>query len=263
MARINWTAISERYYETGVDQGVLYVAPNTGGVPWSGLLSVNEAPTGGEVVPYYIDGFKFLQMSVAEEFEATIEAVSAPTSFAACDGSASLSNGLFATQQRRIPFDFTYRTLIGSDDKGLNEGYKIHLVYSAMVSPAPRGYGSIKNSADPLKLSWKVSTKPPKADGIRPTSHFVVDSTQTPPDLLLAIENILYGTPSTEARMPTVLELISIFQSGDGRDFVVTDNGDGSYEAYGWPVQIATPVTFTINHPDVVDNGDGSFTIDH
>ena len=44
MSKLKWDQIGERWYETGVDRGVLYVRDNTGaypvGVPWNGLTAV-------------------------------------------------------------------------------------------------------------------------------------------------------------------------------------------------------------------------------
>jgi hypothetical protein len=69
------------------------------GVPWNGLTSVNETPTGGDPKPAYIDGRKFRNIASSEEFKATIEAFAAPKEFGPCDGSRSIQNGLIATQQ--------------------------------------------------------------------------------------------------------------------------------------------------------------------
>ena len=51
MAHLNWDAVGERFYETGVDHGVLYVKSGSGyaaGVAWNGLVSVSESPSGAE-----------------------------------------------------------------------------------------------------------------------------------------------------------------------------------------------------------------------
>ena len=72
MARLVWDNVGERFYEAGVDRGVLYV--DDVGTPWSGLVSVDETPTGGEARPFYIDGVKYLNLSAQEEFAATISA---------------------------------------------------------------------------------------------------------------------------------------------------------------------------------------------
>jgi hypothetical protein len=45
------------------------------------------------------------------------------------------------------------------------------------------------------------------------TSHFVIDSRETPSGLLADVEDILYGTEINSARMPLVSELVTMFQS--------------------------------------------------
>lgn len=210
MTRLSWGSIGKRYFEAGVDRGVLYVGTNPG-VPWNGLKAVNEAPSGGEPKPYYIDGFKYLNVASAEEYAATLEAFSAPPEFGVCDGTVELQKGLFATEQPRKQFHLSYRTRIGNDIEGADHGSKIHLVYNALAKPSSRNNQTNGGSVSPLGLSWAITTNPPKATGFKPTAHFVIDSRLTPPDLWAAIEDILYGTLDLDARMPTVAEIIELF----------------------------------------------------
>ena len=212
MARLNWGVVAERFFETGVDHGVLYTGDGIG-VPWNGLTSVNETPTGGDPKPAYIDGRKFRNIASSEEFKATIEAFAAPKEFGPCDGSRSIQNGLIATQQPRQAFNFSYRTLIGNPIEGAEFGYKIHLVYNALAGPAQRTNGSIKDSTEASRLSWAITTLPPSLSNYKATSHFVIDSRETPSGLLADVEDILYGTEINSARMPLVSELVTMFQS--------------------------------------------------
>jgi len=71
MSKLTWDDQGERFFEMGVDRGVLYVDSDPG-VAWMGLISVTENVTGGEPRPYYLDGDKYLNLLTAEEFEATI-----------------------------------------------------------------------------------------------------------------------------------------------------------------------------------------------
>ena len=70
MAKIEWDAVGERLYETGVDRGVLYIPDETGvydtGVAWNGLVTVNETPTGAEESPQYADNIKYVSLYSAE-----------------------------------------------------------------------------------------------------------------------------------------------------------------------------------------------------
>lgn len=209
MTRLVWDAVGERFYETGVDHGVLYIG-NLGHA-WPGLVSVNESTAGGEPRPYYVDGFKYMNLAAAEEFEATIEAFSAPPEFAPCDGVNTMYSGLLITNQPRRPFGFSYRTRVGNDVDGADHGYKIHLVYNALAAPSERAYSTLSDQAEAPTRSWKLTTMAPKIYGHRPTAHFVIDSRTSPSDVLAAFEDLLYGTDITTPTLPTVPELLALF----------------------------------------------------
>lgn len=211
MPPLTWDAVGERVFETGIDHGVLYV-DGADGVAWNGLISVSESPSGGELSEYYIDGIKYLQLLSSEEFAATIEAYTYPDEFAQCDGTRPVGNGLFMTQQPRKQFGLSYRTKIGNDVNGVDLGYKIHLVYNVLAAPSARQSSSMTESVDPFNFSWSISTKPPTFVGYKPTAHMVIDSRDTPSDLLVQIEDILYGSVAP-ARLPSVAELIFLFNS--------------------------------------------------
>ena len=212
MTRLEWGTSGERFFESGIDRGVLYLQNETG-VPWNGLTAVSEAPSGGEPKPYYIDGFKYLNVASAEEYEADISAFSSPPEFGVCDGTVSISNGLFAAQQPRQSFGLSYRTLVGNDTEGLEHAYKIHLIYNALAAPSSRDNNTTGDSAEPMGLSWSITTMSPMIKGIRPTAHMVIDSRLTPPGYLAEIESILYGSESTSSRQPDISELIDIFSN--------------------------------------------------
>lgn len=210
MARLIWGSPTERFFEAGVDRGVLYLPANPG-VVWNGLISVAENPSGGGAQPYYQDGIKYLNLAEAEEFEATLTAFSSPREFGPCDGNVQIQSGLIATQQPRRSFGLSYRTKIGNMFEGADFAYKIHLVYNALAAPANRTNNSLGGSADPSTLSWSITTKPPTLSGFKPTAHLVIDSRYTDPDILLEVEEILYGTEADFPRIPDPDELIDIF----------------------------------------------------
>lgn len=210
MARIVWGARGERYFEMGVDRGVLYVGTDPG-VSWNGLISVPETPTGGLPRPYYLDGIKYANISSAEEFAAVLNAFSSPIEFGPCDGTLSIQNGLFITQQPRKPFGLSYRTLVGNDVEDDAHGYKIHLVYNALAAPSQRANASSSDTVDVVRLSWAISAKPPALSGYKPTAHLVIDTRTTDPSVLAEVEDILYGTEAEAPRLPSPTELIAIF----------------------------------------------------
>lgn len=211
MTRLVWGTVGERYFEAGADRGVLFI--DNVGFPWNGLKSVNEAPSGGEPKPFYIDGVKYLNVAAGEEYEATIEAFSAPPQFDACDGSQMIHAGLSLTQQPRKSFGLSYRTKIGNDVEGIDLGYKIHLVYNALAKPSTRSNNSIGSNTDPTTLSWDITTTPPTITGYRPTAHVVIDSRSTPSPTLAEVEDLIYGSSMTNAELPTIQELITLFGS--------------------------------------------------
>ena len=129
MAKLVWDESGKRLYETGVEKGVLYVQGENGqyqkGVAWNGLTAVTESPSGAEPTALYADDIKYLELFSAEEFGATIEAYTYPAEFEACDGSASLGEGVTIGQQDRKAFGLCYRTIVGNDVKGNENGYKL------------------------------------------------------------------------------------------------------------------------------------------
>lgn len=222
MAKLVWDKIGERFYETGVDHGVLYVQANGAypkGVAWNGLTSVSESPSGAEASPFYADNIKYLNLTSVEEFGATIEAYTYPDEFEACDGSAELAEGVKIGQQKRSAFGLCYRTRVGNDTDGDEKGYKLHLVYGAVASPSERNYQTVNDSPEPMTLSWSVTTTPVEVTGKRPTSCLIIDSRTADPTKLAALEDILYGKDgetgtATEPRLPLPNEIATMFSAG-------------------------------------------------
>ena len=209
MTRLSWGTPGERFYEAGIDRGVLYV--DNVGFAWNGLTSVQEKSSGGEPQPFYLDGFKYVQISATEDFEATIEAFSSPREFGPCDGSTELYAGLTVTQQKRKQFGLSYRTKVGDDLTGTDLGYKLHVVYNALAAPSERNNKTIQNGADVMSLSWDIQTNPPTVTWMRPTAHFIVDTRRALSADVTALEDILYGTTSVAPALPSVTALLAIF----------------------------------------------------
>lgn len=197
MAKLEWDKIGERYYQTGTDHGVLYVASNGTypvGVAWNGLTGVDESPSGAEASPQYADNIKYLELRSNEDFGATVTAFTYPDEFEQCDGSAEPTPGMFIGQQTRKPFGLSYRTKIGNDTDGDDHGYILHLVYGATASPSQRSYKTINDSPEPIEFSWEVTTTPVKIDGYKPVSHIRINSTKADSEKLGVLESVLYGT---------------------------------------------------------------------
>lgn len=259
MTRLDWNSVGSRFYEAGVDRGVLYV-DGYPGVPWNGLTSVNETPSGGDPKSFYLDGVKYLAITSPEEFEATITAYTYPNEFSRCNGDVQPRSGLFLTHQRRKSFGIAYRTMIGNDQSG-SYGYKLHVVYNALASPTERSNDSIKDTTEPEDFSWKITCKPPAIDGYRPTAHIVVDSRSTDPSVMSALEDILYGTETDQSRLPTLDEIVETFDTIS--TLTIVDNGDGTWTATA-PFDVIRMLDsdiFEITSPTAVFIDDDTYTI--
>lgn len=219
MPKLVWDKTGERYYETGVKNGVLYI-PTEGvyskGVAWNGLTAVTESPSGAEATALYADDMKYLSLYSAEEFGATIEAYTYPDEFAQCDGSAELTKGVSIGQQARKTFGLCYRTTIGNDTDGNDYGYKLHMIYGCMASPSEKAYATINDSPEAITFSWEVTTTPVSVAGFKPTASITIDSTKADPTKLAALEDILYGKdgePGSEARLPLPDEIKTLMSA--------------------------------------------------
>jgi hypothetical protein len=213
---LTWDGVGEKLYESGVDHGVLYLPDETGvydtGFAWNGLVSVTESPSGAESNPQFADNIKYLNLLSAEEFGGTIEAFTYPDEFGVCDGSVEPEPGVIVNQQGRKSFGLCYRTKIGNDVDGVDHGYKLHLVYGALVSPSEKAYQTINESPEAITFSWEFTTTPAPVTGYRPTSLITIDSTKVDPTDLAALELILYGssTGPTQPKLPTPDEVITL-----------------------------------------------------
>lgn len=211
--RIEWDKTGTRVYETGVDHGVLFPMRSGEykmGVAWNGLTNVTESPSGAESTAVYADNIKYLNLTSAEDFGATVEAYTYPDEWAECDGSKEVAPGVMIGQQARIPFGLAYRTKMGNDTEGDSYGYKIHIIYNAKATPSEKAYGTINDSPEAISFSWELSTTPTNVKGYSATAIVTIDSTKTDADKMKALEDILYGTNDEEPRLPLPDEIISM-----------------------------------------------------
>lgn len=264
MTKLIWGTVGERFYETGVDRGVLYL-DGASGVPWNGLISVSESPSGGEAKPYYQDGFKYANSAAPEEFNASIEAYTYPDEFAVCDGTSAMANGLYITQQQRKSFGLSYRTRVGNDVSNIDHGYKIHIIYNAQANPSEKSYSTSSDDPEASTFSWDISTRQTKFEdpsfGVKYGSHLILDSRIIYPWAMEIIEKTLYGDATTEPSLPDPQTLLSLFV--DNALLKITDNGDGTWTAVG-PDEAITMLnddTFEINWPSAVMLDEYNYTI--
>jgi len=212
--KLAWDQTGQKKYETGTDHGVLYpIDTETGGysagVAWNGLTKVTESPDGAEETALYADNDKYLGLMSAENFKGTIEAYTYPDEFAASNGEAQLAEGVTVGQQDRLPFGFSYRTIIGNDIKKNRYGYKLHIVYGAQVSPSEKGYESVNDSPAAITFSWPFTTTPVEMpNGLKKSATIVLDSTKVGAAAMAKVEAMLYGSDeAAEPKLPTPAEV--------------------------------------------------------
>ena len=266
MARAIWDEEGKRFYETGVDRGMLYRmgldAKYETGVAWDGLTGIDESPEGGDTNDIYADNMKYLSIVNKEKFKATIKAYQSPKEFDVCDGTSSLGKGVTIGQQSRRSFGLSYRTLIGNDVQGEDYGYVIHLVYGGKASPSSRSHSTTNESTEPAELSWEMSTTPVVVNAIdpetklqfKPTSHLQINSKLIDSAKLTAIEELLYGKDGTAATYAEV----SPAPTPDSYD-AVTPVGTENPSEEGWFERTGTgtsedPYVYTVTEDTAVND---------
>lgn len=213
-----WDGLAERFFETGVDHGVLY--HQTGGVyndgeAWNGLTTVTESPSGAESNKQYADNIPYLNLFSAEQFGATIECFTAPDGFLTYDGVRKTAGGLQITMQSRPVFGFSWRTKKGNAlDEDL--GYVLHMAYGLQASPSEKAHQTVNDTPAPVTYSFTISSTPVDVPGFKPTAVLHVDSTDpdVDPDALADLETILYGAPGVAPRLPLPAEVDAILSAG-------------------------------------------------
>lgn len=219
MTALKWDQSTERFFETGVSQGVLYPAEGGTyplGVAWNGLTTVTESPSGAEATATYADNIQYLNLLSIEKFGGTIEAYTYPDEFLPCDGQRMPQPGLAVGQQSRTPFGLCYRTIKGNDAEFNDYGYKLHLVWGALASPSEKAFATVNDTPAPINFSWAFTTTPQEigtVDGVlyKPCSLLVIDSTTVNADALAALLDILYGTEGEDPRLPLPNEVMELF----------------------------------------------------
>lgn len=213
MSKMVWDQISEKTYETGIEQVALYPLTEgaySQGVAWNGVTALNLTPSGAEPTPLYANNRKYVTLMSVEELGGTIEAYTYPDEWAECDGSVAAVAGVYVGQQPRKVFGLVGKTLIGNDTVGTKLGYMLHLVYGGLASPSEQSNSTINDSPEAKTMSWEFSTTPVAVVGYEPTSYIRIDSTKVDASKLAALEKILYGDADTEPRLPLPDEVLTI-----------------------------------------------------
>lgn len=257
--QIQWGRVEERQIETGLDRGVLYLKDGTV-VPWNGLTSVDEE--GGEgAAEYYVDGRPFLFLPKPKEYKATLNAYTYPDAFSAIIGELEITDGMYLDSQIGDSFHLSYRTKIANSIRGSDAGYKIHLIYNATVVPSAKTFTSIGSDVNPVEFSWVIQAVPIGVVGYRPTAHITIDTRHMDATRLSEIEELLYGSSDVVANMPDAQTIFDLLSFGDA--IIITDNGDGTWQAEGsyHNIYMIGDEIFEIDNVNATLHGDGTYTI--
>lgn len=232
MAKLEWDKTGERYFEAGVNHGVIYTPGTVTGrkdtygenyqygkaTVWNGLTSVTDSPSGADETALWADNIKYASLRAAEEYGITIEAYQSPEEFDKCDGTAMPEGvtGVYIRQQTRQAFGFVYRTEIGNDTQGdSDDGYKLHLCYGLTASPSEQTHDTINDSPDAATLSWECASTPVNVTGYKPTSSIVINSLKTGEGHLADLEKVLFGDETHDGFLPMPDDVIAILKDGE------------------------------------------------
>ena len=224
MARLTWDNQSERFFETGIRQGILFLKNDNGtystGIPWNGLISVSEKFTGADPIHVYATDVPFLDIYELEEFGITIEAYTYPEEFEQCEGLYSVPNTPISVAfQDRKRFALCYKTMIGNDTEGSEHACKIHIVYDCVVNPSDREYETFNASPELVTFSWDASTYAVNCSDYKQSPILILDSRKYP---INKIESYLYGTKTRDSYLPSFSEIVEYCST----HYLVTEDYD-------------------------------------
>jgi len=260
LALLEWDRIGERYYETGVDHGVLYLKDGRS-VPWNGLRSVEEG-SDSENAAFYLDGVKYLHRVSPGDFNGKLTALTYPDEFEEVVGTVEVGPGMYYYNQAPKMFNLSYRTKVGNDVDGVDHAYKLHILYNLVATPDPANYQSLNDQVQPIDFSWTLNGTPPATSGYRPTVHICIDSRDADPFILETIEGLLYGSATSNPRLPPLDEITTLMSMYGA--LVVVDNGDGTWTAIDLAdryITMNSDTQFTIDNVDATYSDVSTYTV--
>ena len=245
MTRVQWHQPGDKIYEAGLDQGMLYVEDEVG-VPWNGLLSVDET-WDHEVNPIYYDGLKSNDIVTYGNFSGVIRAFTYPDEFLPCEGIYEDQVGVFVSDQNLKRFGISYRTLVTDPATG-EETYKIHLLYNLTAVPSTVTRETLGLAPNPKRFEWNITSIPEQLEGYRPTSHIVLDQRRIDALLWEDLEDLLYGSDTDIPSLPSIQGIMNFIRKW--QRFIIVDNGDGTWTAVAQVdgiINMVSPTEFEIN----------------
>lgn len=225
-------SFSDNAYEAGASLGVLYPQKNPG-ISWNGLVSVVEQ-TDSETPDYvYLDGIKTYIGSKREVLSLSVEAFTYPP--------------ILDDIHQEIP-GFSYQTV-------LNNRKLIHLIFNPFFVLDEKTNTTVTDSTDPANFVWNCYTRPEKLNELAPTSHLIIDISNTKSQFVQFVEDTLYGSAVKDAEFLPAQNWVSAFlEMETAETLLIVDHGDGSWTAVGSDsmVNLTAPTEFQINSPTAI-----------
>lgn len=250
MTKLTWDEDLFKKFEFGLDRAVIYL-DNERVVSWSGLTSVsNKQNTSSE--PIYYDGIKVNDKISYSEFSGVIKAYTYPDELLELEGLVEDSKGVYVTGQPSKRFNLSWRTKI-FDSNAEEIGYQIHIVYNAILIPQETVYRSTSNIPDLLEFQWNIFSIPEEVVNLKPASYIVLDSLRIDNQLLLDIEDILYGTEELAPRLPSLKSFLTFIKTWER--IIIINNGDGTWTASSVlddDIIMLDDTTFQINNANAI-----------
>ena len=250
MTSLEWDKVENRYFQAGLDRGVLY-PPIGSGIPWNGLTKVEEDLGDESAQGFYIDGVKYMDAQTMSDYTASMNAFTYPDEFLEFEGIQQLGRGLYVDGQSVKQFGLSYRTGIGN---AVNPdlGYRIHILYNLTATPDDKEFNTQGGDSDIIEFGWNITALSEPIVGYRPTAHAIIDSRWMTPQLLKELEGILYGDDTQDAQLPPLADLMAMLL--EWHLIEIVDNGDGTWTAttqYDDLITMTDPTTFAIDQIDV------------
>lgn len=205
MTKLSFEHSHDRPFNHGLDRCVIYTEDAE--EVWRGLYSIESDSKESSTTVTYVDGLKTEIQIHQESFSGTLSCFVYPD---------------LALE----PFNLTYRTYSSED----RQRYSIHLLYNCKATPGSITRNTLSNQTMPTNINLLVETKPVHSSepGFTGSSHFIVSGAFDDP-VIVALEEMLYGTDESDSYFPTIDELVDLLESLSMLRII--DHGDGTWTA--------------------------------
>lgn len=248
MPYLQWDQPDDRRFESGVDRGVLY--PGNGeGIPWNGLVKVDQMNSGASITPLYYEGVRHDIANTTGERTSKISAFTYPDELDELMGYYEDRYGILYGEQPSGFFSVAYRTM-------QTDGYKINVLMNqrGYVNNTTRStHGSV---TDPVTFTWDVSGVPMNIQGHK-TTEIVFDSRRIDSSLMSTIEEKLYGSNTHVASMSSFIQLMTQVDLSN-TEFVIIDSNADTWTLRGPDDKISF---FEIKDIQADVRSDGTYTL--